>query len=185
MNWESARAENASGAFLLDSLSPCAEADGRGGMLNLCGGLRIVLWPWVASLIDGCEMKAPIPRAWEPYRKRRRRWFALLFRGPLFVLLPGLVLELLGFNKQVILAVVGIPYFTVLSVFGACWMWCPCPNCGQLYHHRIFFGFFSFGNAFARHCLHCGLPLWRDPEEYRRAGMGEPCQPADDSVPAS
>jgi hypothetical protein len=104
----------------------------------------------------------PYYAAWHEYsRARRRAWilFPLLFWGGTalafgiqdtwFPSEPWLVPVLMA--PSVIAAI-------VVGHSGARWR---CPRC-----HELFFAAGMVGNAFARRCMHCGLPKWapKDPD---------------------
>ena len=98
--------------------------------------------------------------AWDQYRRRRRAFWLALLLLPLWLVPGGTIEHVLagyGFNATngvTFLAVVVPPMACVMVAHLRLMCW-PCPRCGRSFHLSWW-----YGNAFARRCVHCGLPKW-------------------------
>ncbi len=96
---------------------------------------------------------------WDEFRRRRRAFWLAILLGLLWSV-PGsltcsfLVRYGLDYDLAFLLVVV-LPAMGNITVAHLSWMFCPCPHCGQSFHCSWF-----YGNPYARHCVHCGLPKW-------------------------
>ena len=97
--------------------------------------------------------------AWHEYRRRRRAFrFSCLIA--LLWMVPGSLIRFLldryGLDDgPAFLLAVGLPIMAIIANAHIRKMFCPCPRCGRPFHIKWY-----YGNAFARRCVHCGLPLW-------------------------
>ena len=93
--------------------------------------------------------------AWEEYRRRRARFFAVWFGGiPCAVLFAYFLVWL---TKTAFLGWVGLAIWPVLFVLAAVDLYTfPCPRCGQPFFSTKWIG----NNQFRRTCGWCGLPKW-------------------------
>jgi hypothetical protein len=101
----------------------------------------------------------PYAAAWR--ESRRRLWRFLLGGIGGFFLIPvvmALLATLLGTPlpdsvRERLFVGLGLIWFVGCPVLAFRYMRFPCPRCGRTFYMRPF-----YGNAFARRCLHCGLP---------------------------
>jgi hypothetical protein len=98
--------------------------------------------------------------AWDEYRRRRRAWWLALLLFPLWLFPGGMIQHILagyGFraNSLVTFLAVVVPPMACMMVAHLRLMFWPCPHCGRSFHVCWW-----YGNAFARRCVHCGLPKW-------------------------
>jgi hypothetical protein len=100
----------------------------------------------------------PVDSPWR--RLQKAQWQMLfLFVGflPACVALSSVVVRLVGSDAPIgALLLIWMGAFLYVS-FKAGYF--RCPRCGERYFHKWW-----FHNSFARRCVHCGLPLWADPE---------------------
>lgn len=90
-------------------------------------------------------------------RRDRRRCYLLLFLTPVAALLTEINADPGRVNIQAALTGIIIVGFGGAFVLGMKYTWSRCPRCGNLFFMKGIF----MGNAFARKCMHCGLPLAR------------------------
>jgi hypothetical protein len=108
-------------------------------------------------------------RAWDEYKRRTRLCLLALLLFPLWLVPGGTIQHVLagyGFNATswvTFVAVVLPPLACVMvaHLWRMCW---PCPCCGRWFHVTWW-----YGNAFARRCVHCGLPKWTSKEKSAEA----------------
>jgi hypothetical protein len=96
---------------------------------------------------------------WEEYRKRRN--LALLaglgFLPVLFVVLRATERQPHEATAGIVIMIAWLAFMIVTSI--RCERF-RCPRCGKWFFARAF-----YHNAFARRCLHCGLPKYAVPEQ--------------------
>ncbi len=98
--------------------------------------------------------------AWDEYIRRRRAFRLALLLFPLWLVPGGMIQHALagyGFKATsgVTFLAVLMPPMAFLMVTHLRRMLWPCPQCGRSFHVCGW-----YGNAFARRCVHCGLPRW-------------------------
>ena len=93
---------------------------------------------------------------WQNY-KRRRLWFFAIWLGYIpGVFALGYPLTRL-FGSDIPIYVVAGAWMLAFAASGIYMSAFPCPSC-----HKPFFYTWWFHNPFARRCVHCGFPKWRD-----------------------
>lgn len=98
---------------------------------------------------------------WQEYRRRRNlALFAVLGYVPL-VIVFAMASERL-FHSTTPFFVVAIGWAIFFVVAGIRCETFRCPRCG-----KWFFAKWWYHNAFARRCVHCGLPKYATPESER------------------
>ena len=98
--------------------------------------------------------------AWDEYRRRRREFWMTVCVWPLLLVPLGLIEDFLaghgyGRSSLVTFFVVVVPPLACVAIAHLRVMNWRCPNCGRRFHVCWW-----YGNAFARRCVHCGLPKW-------------------------
>jgi urea transporter len=86
--------------------------------------------------------------------------FGLALLLPALAIIPGAALSHFlatrGLNGEIIcLLAIALPIVGIIVVAHLRRMFWACPRCGRAFHVTWW-----FGNAFARRCVHCGLPKW-------------------------
>lgn len=94
--------------------------------------------------------------SWEKYRRRRFWFFVILFTYIPGMFALGYPLARLSGSDALIYAVAGawILAFLISGIYMSSFR---CPNC-----HRPFFFTWWFHNPFAKRCVHCGFPKWKE-----------------------
>src|SRR5690242_5130627 len=106
------------------------------------------------------EIHSDYTAAWRDYRKRRLVSWAVLL-----AYIPGVLVLFFGIGLPIsVLTGIKPDYFFYL-IAGSWMLACVimglrtelfhCPRCG-----KRFFATWWYHNAFARKCVHCGLPKW-------------------------
>jgi hypothetical protein len=109
-------------------------------------------------------MEGDYSQEWAELRRMRRRVVTVVFSGAaVFVLVPLTRLAPRGIGNAlglVLLAAWGALLVKFFSVSAEYSYW-SCPRCGKPFHYVArWYG--RWNNAFARRCVHCGLPKWVD-----------------------
>jgi hypothetical protein len=109
--------------------------------------------------------------AWDEYRRRRRAWWLALFLFPLWLVPGGMIQHVLaghGYraNSGLTFLAVVVPPMACLLVAHLRLIFWPCPLCGRSFHVSWW-----YGNAFARRCVHCGLPKWSAKQKTAEADL--------------
>jgi hypothetical protein len=100
---------------------------------------------------------------WEEYR-RRRNWAVLAGAGYVPVVLLAVREAERSPQTVPLCIVVGGGWLAFLIVTGTRCEYFKCPRCG-----KPFFAKWWYHNAFARRCLHCGLPKYALTESNQSA----------------
>jgi hypothetical protein len=109
--------------------------------------------------------------AWDEYRRRRNAFWLALLLFPLWFA-AGVIIEhvLAGYGCKapsgLAFLAVAMPPMACLVVTHLRRMLWPCPQCGRSFHVAWW-----YGNAFARRCVHCGLPKWTPKQQKAEADL--------------
>jgi len=102
-----------------------------------------------------CE-NSHLASAWNDYRQRRRWFFAVWLGGMVVVFLLSWPLTAL-LDSDVPFYIIGGLWMLAFGIAGVRLTLFTCPRCRQW-----FFCTWWSSNHFARHCVHCGLPKWKE-----------------------
>jgi hypothetical protein len=97
--------------------------------------------------------------AWERLARRGRQFLAVWLGGPFACLiLPGIFrrAEVPGFSLEAL----AFGWLALGAIFGARWMYWPCPRCGNAFQVR---GIVGPSMPFTQSCMNCRLPKGAGP----------------------
>jgi hypothetical protein len=110
-----------------------------------------------------------VPAAWQPYRRLRRQYWAVVAGMVMTCLVPIFVaIELNVTGPAGLLGLLLLPFGIMFTIYLSWQLRAfECPGC----HRPFFFDVTKAGwrgrggyDPLAPYCLHCGLPKWSVPE---------------------
>jgi hypothetical protein len=90
---------------------------------------------------------------WERYKTLRNQFVFVFAGAPIVFTFQYLTVKL--FHTTFPALILNICWTVLLVLSGFRMLWFPCPRCG-----KMFFAKWYFDDAFARRCVHCGLPKY-------------------------